>query len=371
MSRYPHRKLPSICSYWVEGKPGKNLNQVTCPDREWNLGHLVSLLDALTVTPQVQSELAVFWFEETKSTIRVQRNFRNQFTLLRTGCLYHTYLRISLSLETESVNAIVAEVMVDMLRRVWEEIDFRTLINKYNEVRINRIATLRDIMHGVLSFNIAWMLRVVIPISVAVINLVLVNMCPVTPTIDGMSVSLFSACSRVVQQMVGVYAVFIDFFMDWRVARPFLHRPPFSECTGCASDNILINMPYLPGLSFIKTLNGHLPRKSESISSIVRCALVARCREERVALYEDSVGRKNLTNVEKLVAEVTAVSESSIIQIIRETKDTDSWASAFFSAPSKEIYRSAPKSTVETFNEAVTRRTIARVLYFTETAAHT
>ncbi|KAJ4436462.1 hypothetical protein ANN_16493 [Periplaneta americana] len=42
----------SICSYWVEGKPRKNLNQVTCPDRESNPGHLVSRPDALTVTPQ-------------------------------------------------------------------------------------------------------------------------------------------------------------------------------------------------------------------------------------------------------------------------------------------------------------------------------
>ncbi|KAJ4448011.1 hypothetical protein ANN_10021 [Periplaneta americana] len=47
-----HRKLPSICSYWVEGKPRKNLNQVTCPDRDSNPGHLVSQPDALTVTPQ-------------------------------------------------------------------------------------------------------------------------------------------------------------------------------------------------------------------------------------------------------------------------------------------------------------------------------
>ncbi|KAJ4428797.1 hypothetical protein ANN_25790 [Periplaneta americana] len=33
--------------------PGKNLNQVTCPDRDSNPGHLVSRPDALTVTPQV------------------------------------------------------------------------------------------------------------------------------------------------------------------------------------------------------------------------------------------------------------------------------------------------------------------------------
>ncbi|KAJ4450831.1 hypothetical protein ANN_02262 [Periplaneta americana] len=33
--------------------PGKNLNQVTCPDRDSNPDHLVSRPDALTVTPQV------------------------------------------------------------------------------------------------------------------------------------------------------------------------------------------------------------------------------------------------------------------------------------------------------------------------------
>ncbi|KAJ4432796.1 hypothetical protein ANN_21435 [Periplaneta americana] len=37
----------------VEGKPRKNLNQVTCPDQESNQDHLVSGSDALTVTPQV------------------------------------------------------------------------------------------------------------------------------------------------------------------------------------------------------------------------------------------------------------------------------------------------------------------------------
>ncbi|KAJ4450344.1 hypothetical protein ANN_01764 [Periplaneta americana] len=33
--------------------PGKNLNQVTCPDRDSNPGHLVSRPDALTATPQL------------------------------------------------------------------------------------------------------------------------------------------------------------------------------------------------------------------------------------------------------------------------------------------------------------------------------
>ncbi|KAJ4429857.1 hypothetical protein ANN_22061 [Periplaneta americana] len=42
------RKLPSICSHGVEGKPRKKPKPVTCPDRESSPGHLVSRPDALT-----------------------------------------------------------------------------------------------------------------------------------------------------------------------------------------------------------------------------------------------------------------------------------------------------------------------------------
>ncbi|KAJ4446277.1 hypothetical protein ANN_12972 [Periplaneta americana] len=44
---------PAFAHIGLKENPGKkNLNQVTCPDREPNPGHLVSWLDALTVTPQ-------------------------------------------------------------------------------------------------------------------------------------------------------------------------------------------------------------------------------------------------------------------------------------------------------------------------------
>ncbi|KAJ4431610.1 hypothetical protein ANN_20209 [Periplaneta americana] len=69
-SRVQHRKLPSICSYWVEGKPRKNLNQVTCPDRESNQ---VSRLDALTVTPQEQAR-----FRAQESLSALQRKGKRQ-----------------------------------------------------------------------------------------------------------------------------------------------------------------------------------------------------------------------------------------------------------------------------------------------------
>ncbi|KAJ4442065.1 hypothetical protein ANN_11931 [Periplaneta americana] len=43
---------PAFAHIGLRENPGKNLNQVTCPDRDSNLVHLVSQPDALTVTPQ-------------------------------------------------------------------------------------------------------------------------------------------------------------------------------------------------------------------------------------------------------------------------------------------------------------------------------
>ncbi|KAJ4429685.1 hypothetical protein ANN_21886 [Periplaneta americana] len=48
---------PTFAHLGLRENPGKNLNQVTCPDRESNPGHLVSRPDALTVTPQEASAL--------------------------------------------------------------------------------------------------------------------------------------------------------------------------------------------------------------------------------------------------------------------------------------------------------------------------
>ncbi|KAJ4439414.1 hypothetical protein ANN_07538 [Periplaneta americana] len=44
---------PAFAHVGLRENPGKNLNQVTCPDRDSNPGHLVSQPDALIVTPQV------------------------------------------------------------------------------------------------------------------------------------------------------------------------------------------------------------------------------------------------------------------------------------------------------------------------------
>ncbi|KAJ4429546.1 hypothetical protein ANN_21715 [Periplaneta americana] len=45
---------PAFAHIGLRENPRKNLNQVTCPDRESNPGHMVSRPDALTVTPQKQ-----------------------------------------------------------------------------------------------------------------------------------------------------------------------------------------------------------------------------------------------------------------------------------------------------------------------------
>ncbi|KAJ4448841.1 hypothetical protein ANN_00232 [Periplaneta americana] len=44
---------PAFARVWLRENPGKSLNQVTCPNRDSNPGHLVSQPDALTVTPRV------------------------------------------------------------------------------------------------------------------------------------------------------------------------------------------------------------------------------------------------------------------------------------------------------------------------------
>ncbi|KAJ4451313.1 hypothetical protein ANN_02774 [Periplaneta americana] len=48
---------PAFARIGLRENPGKNLNQVTCPERDSNPGHLVSQPDALTVTPQGDDEL--------------------------------------------------------------------------------------------------------------------------------------------------------------------------------------------------------------------------------------------------------------------------------------------------------------------------
>ncbi|KAJ4450184.1 hypothetical protein ANN_01591 [Periplaneta americana] len=45
-------RYPAFARIGLRKNPGKNLNQVSCPDRDSNPGHLVSRPDALTITAQ-------------------------------------------------------------------------------------------------------------------------------------------------------------------------------------------------------------------------------------------------------------------------------------------------------------------------------
>ncbi|KAJ4430889.1 hypothetical protein ANN_19480 [Periplaneta americana] len=60
---------PAFARIGLRENPGENLNQITCPDRDSNPGHLVSLSDALTVTPQVWvNDLTIFCTGENLTT---------------------------------------------------------------------------------------------------------------------------------------------------------------------------------------------------------------------------------------------------------------------------------------------------------------
>ncbi|KAJ4443997.1 hypothetical protein ANN_05786 [Periplaneta americana] len=60
---------PAFAHIGLRENPGKNLNQITCPDRDSNPGHLVSQPDALTVTPQM-------WTKYKKNKSNTRRKMR-------------------------------------------------------------------------------------------------------------------------------------------------------------------------------------------------------------------------------------------------------------------------------------------------------
>ncbi|KAJ4430050.1 hypothetical protein ANN_22258 [Periplaneta americana] len=97
--------LPRICSYWVEGKPRKNLNQVTCPDRDSNPGHLVSQPDALTVTPQIDGDFFLWGYVKDR--------------------VYVSQMSRSLRDLQGQITRAVEIITLDMLDRVWQEFDYR------------------------------------------------------------------------------------------------------------------------------------------------------------------------------------------------------------------------------------------------------
>ncbi|KAJ4449708.1 hypothetical protein ANN_01112 [Periplaneta americana] len=67
---------PAFAHIGLRENPGKNLNQVTCPNRESHPGHLVSRPDALAVTPQLTNFMprraeGILWRQHKRQQPRV------------------------------------------------------------------------------------------------------------------------------------------------------------------------------------------------------------------------------------------------------------------------------------------------------------
>ncbi|KAJ4443387.1 hypothetical protein ANN_05055 [Periplaneta americana] len=70
---------PAFARIGLRENPGKNLNQITCPDRDSNPGHLVSRPDALTVTPQ---EFIVANTEVHKVTYIIRKTYIDRMHMI-------------------------------------------------------------------------------------------------------------------------------------------------------------------------------------------------------------------------------------------------------------------------------------------------
>ncbi|KAJ4432760.1 hypothetical protein ANN_21398 [Periplaneta americana] len=72
---------PAFAHNWVEENPGRNLNQVTCPDRDSNLGHLVSRSYAPTVTPH-----NIIRFADDIALLAEKKTLRDMLVELNGSC---------------------------------------------------------------------------------------------------------------------------------------------------------------------------------------------------------------------------------------------------------------------------------------------
>ncbi|KAJ4427287.1 hypothetical protein ANN_24905 [Periplaneta americana] len=81
---------PAFARIGLRENPGKNLNQVTCPDWDPNPGHLVSQPDALTFTPQVWTKvisrvlLLLLWFYSQVPALTAPTMLRSRVQLFKT-----------------------------------------------------------------------------------------------------------------------------------------------------------------------------------------------------------------------------------------------------------------------------------------------
>ncbi|KAJ4443369.1 hypothetical protein ANN_05037 [Periplaneta americana] len=88
---------PAFAHIRLTENPGKNLNQVNCPDRESNPGHLVSRPDALNVTPQVWTPRRR-WEDNIKMDLReVGYDGRNWINLAQDRDRWLSYVKAAMN----------------------------------------------------------------------------------------------------------------------------------------------------------------------------------------------------------------------------------------------------------------------------------
>ncbi|KAJ4451225.1 hypothetical protein ANN_02685 [Periplaneta americana] len=140
---------PAFAHIGLREYPGKNLNQVTCPDRESNPGHLVSRSDALAVTPQdhkgrsrgpqvrayLNTDMSDRWIGRAGVRDRYFMTWPPRSPdMIACGFFIWGYLKDRVfvpplprdleELKTR-IREAAATVTEDMLKRVWEEFDYR------------------------------------------------------------------------------------------------------------------------------------------------------------------------------------------------------------------------------------------------------
>ncbi|KAJ4448429.1 hypothetical protein ANN_10445 [Periplaneta americana] len=108
---------PAFARIGLRENPGKNLNQVTCPDRDSNPGHLVSLPDALTVTPQ---KIKPYFYRVSKTYVylicRLPYKIRHvgEMTLYCASIYYERIMTDLTSLEGATFDRVQASDLTPM-----------------------------------------------------------------------------------------------------------------------------------------------------------------------------------------------------------------------------------------------------------------
>ncbi|KAJ4436625.1 hypothetical protein ANN_16756 [Periplaneta americana] len=133
---------PAFAHIGLRENPGKNLNHVTCPNRESNPGHLISRPDTLTVTPQMWTASCESWMKNlvvpplvaiTAATLSGMLS--TSLCRISTGMRRHSYWNLALSWTME-VHLPRPQSPVQFVPKVLSGIEIRTLCRPVQSVNI-------------------------------------------------------------------------------------------------------------------------------------------------------------------------------------------------------------------------------------------